>query len=273
MVAASSRRRSRRAAACASWRSTARATASAKPASSVIRIDCAAASCSACASRSTAIQARIVAASATHQRPPTGRRSCRCRRGRTPGAWRRRHRRCPARRSCRPARSSRCRRPARRSPGRRRRDRSRSTPARRAAASTSGLSTPSGVGTHMAMRADAGDPRRDGVHQHRATDRPPCRPARRGRPRRAASSACPSVHARPRRYSRRSAGSCARWKASIRVGGEIAAPPAARRASAPRAASISAAATRSVAGVSVEPVEACGVVEQRGIAARARRRR
>ena len=34
---------------------------------------------------------------------PTGRRSCRCRPCRRRGAWRRRHRRCRARRSCRPA--------------------------------------------------------------------------------------------------------------------------------------------------------------------------
>ena len=101
-------------------------------------------------------------------RPRTGRRSCRCRPRRTPAAWPRRHRRCRGRRSCRPARSSPCRRPARRSPARRRRGRSRRRRRSRAAASTSGLSLPSG------RRHDHRDARRsrrpcagDGVHQHR----------------------------------------------------------------------------------------------------------
>ena len=55
----------------------------------------------------------------------TGRRSCRCRPCRRRGAWRRRHRRCRARRSCRPARWSRCRRRAPPPPARRRCGRSR----------------------------------------------------------------------------------------------------------------------------------------------------
>ena len=60
-IAPARRAPSRRAAAASSCRSTAASTASPKAASSVIRIDCAAASCSACASRSAAIQSGIVA--------------------------------------------------------------------------------------------------------------------------------------------------------------------------------------------------------------------
>ena len=55
-IAPAGTRRLGRAAAISSWRSTAASTASPNLASSVIRIDCAAASCSACASRSAAIQ-------------------------------------------------------------------------------------------------------------------------------------------------------------------------------------------------------------------------
>ena len=100
-------------------------------------------------------------------RPRTGRRCSRCRRGRTPGAWPRRHRRCRGRRCGPPARWSRCRRPAPRSPARRRRGRSPTRPARRAAASTSGFSTPSGARHAHGDARHAGDPRRDRVHQHR----------------------------------------------------------------------------------------------------------
>ena len=56
---ATSRRLSPPRGSVASWRSTASSTASAKPASSVIRIDCAAESCSACARRSAAIQSGL----------------------------------------------------------------------------------------------------------------------------------------------------------------------------------------------------------------------
>ena len=52
---------------------------------------------------------RVLRADRRPRRSRTGRRSGRCRPGRTPGAWLRRHKRCPARRSCRPRRWSRCR--------------------------------------------------------------------------------------------------------------------------------------------------------------------
>ena len=72
-------------------------------ASSVIRIDCAAGSCSAWLSRSAAIQSGSLSPSATHQDLRRAGDRCRCRPGRRPGAWPRRHRRCRGRRSCRPA--------------------------------------------------------------------------------------------------------------------------------------------------------------------------
>ena len=125
----------------------------AKPASSVIRIDCAAASCSAWASRSAAIQSGSLSRVGDDQhfrRPgdhvdadgaehlPLG--------GRDIGVAR------PDDLGDRRG-SSRCRRQARRSPARRRRGRSRDTPARSAATSTSGLMSPPGAGTAITMRS------------------------------------------------------------------------------------------------------------------------
>ena len=95
-----------RAAASRAARSTACSTASASAASSVIRIDCAAASCSACASRSAAIQSGLPLVVGEDQHLGRARRSCRCRPCRRPGAWPPPHRRCRGRRSWRPARWS-----------------------------------------------------------------------------------------------------------------------------------------------------------------------
>ena len=95
------------------------------------------------------------------------RRPCRCRRCRTRAASPPRRRRCPGRRSCRPRGPSRCRRRAPRSPARRRSANARVTPARCAAASTSGLRTPSGVGTTITISRTPATDRRDRVHQHR----------------------------------------------------------------------------------------------------------
>ncbi len=132
---------------------------------------------------------RVVAGDRRRPGFPTGRRSCRCRRGRRRAAWPPRHRRCPARRSCRPARSSRCRRrapppPAPRRPGR----------FRRCRASCGGgehervqHAARRRHGHHQPL--DAGDLGRDRVHQHRGgigrgaarhvepdrVDRPPAR--------------------------------------------------------------------------------------------------
>ena len=104
---------------------TAASTSRASAASSVIRIDCAAVSCSACASRSAAIHSGIGVAVGEDQH--LGR----------PGdhvdadlaehqrAWPPPRRRCRGRRSCRPGRCSPCRRRAPPPPARRRRGRSR----------------------------------------------------------------------------------------------------------------------------------------------------
>ena len=116
------------------------------------------------------------------------RRSCRCRPGRTPAAWLRRHRRCPARRSCRPERCWPSRRPAPPPPGPRRRGRSR--PRRRcpAAASTSGSTTPSGVGTTITTRRRP-PPARGWRSSGPSSDRRPSRRAHTARPRRPGASA------------------------------------------------------------------------------------
>ena len=167
MIAASSPRRSCCAASCVSWRVTASRTALGKAAvvgdEDRLRRRHRARPAPADRRRSSADRC-------CDRRPPaspTGRRSCRCRPCRRRGAWRPRHRHCPGRRSCRPARWSPCRKPAPRSPARRRRDRSRRRPAICAAASTSGLSTPSGDGTAIATRATPATLRRHRVHQHR----------------------------------------------------------------------------------------------------------
>ncbi len=100
--------------------------------------------------------------------------------------------------------ASRCRRPGPPPPARRRCGRS--PPPRRAAPPPA----PAGSARRpaSARTSPAAPPRRRGPgwrSSARRTGRPPCRPARRGRPRRAASSACPCA-ARPRPSSRCPAG-------------------------------------------------------------------
>jgi hypothetical protein len=137
----------------------------AKAASSVIRIDCAAVSCSAWASRSAAIQSGSLEASATTS-TSEGRRSCRCRPCRTPGAWRPRHRRCRGRRSW--PRGDRLGAVGERGDGLRAADAvDLGHAGEPAATSTSGLISPPGAGTTMTMRSTPATGRH-GVHQHRA---------------------------------------------------------------------------------------------------------
>ena len=116
----------------------------------------------------------------------------RCRPGRTPGAWPRRHRRCRGRRCGRPGRWWRCRRPAPPPPARRRRGRSR--PPRRAARRPA----PAGSARRPASaRTWRCAPRRRRAPGWRSsaprTGRPPCRRARTARRRRARVQRIPSV--------------------------------------------------------------------------------
>ncbi len=180
-----------------------------------------------------------------HDRPPrTARRCCRCRHGRTPAAWLRRRRRC---------RDRRCGRPAAMRGG------AVGQRGHRLCAADAvdlGHAGAAGGGQHQRVRAGRPAPARTsrcGRRRRRGraarssarrTGRPPCRRARRGRPRRAGSSAC-RAGARPRRCCSRSAGSWARWNASIRRGGEVEGRVQ-RRRDRGAAASISPAVTRRV---------------------------
>ena len=140
-------------AACDRYRSGLRSTA-------LAGLACAISSCSACENKSIATQsgftmARVVGNDQDFRRAgnhvdadDAGIR----------GAWPRRRRHCRGRRSCRPAGSSACRRRARRSPAPPPIVKStRSTPATWAAARTSGLRSPPGVGNDHDQLAHAGD--------------------------------------------------------------------------------------------------------------------
>ncbi len=191
---------------------------------------------------------------------------------RTPAAWPRRHRRCPARRCGPPARCSPCHRPAPPPPARRRRGRSPLTPARRAAASTSGLSTPSGRRHAHRDPRHPGHPRRHRVHQHRGRirrlaarhiqpdriERRPAHPQR--QPRRIGRSADPAASARDETPRSASPPNPAPSCSDVGTSATAASISSARdRAAAPRRQR--------------QPVEPLGVAAQRRIALGAHSRR
>ena len=135
-----------------------------------------------------------------------------------------------------------------------------------AAASTSGLSLPSGVGTTIDQRARRRRPWPGSRSSAPSWDRPPCRPGRRARPSRPASSA--------RRAARRRVGDSRQSRRQLApvVGVDPLGRELERRAPVPGADStarvdLGIGGTRIVAGVRRELVEALGVFDQRLVAA------